>query len=908
MRHQEKLTSEPDASDSMFPHSGESAGLDPTRPVSAWHWRFKLWGGWALINAVFLWHAFSNLMDSRAIYDERAKTDTQNMAAALKEAVKGGLDATEISLHSLAHDRWIRDILLNGSTEDRAEVLNTFSEKHKPGRTFHYFDETGRLDAVSGTESDAPPSIAEGNVFRKLQSEDVEQLIVSRPLLSERSKEWSIILAHRLNDADGHFRGVVSARIPLDYFYGLFLPLSLGPAGAVSVRDLDNNLVARVPKLASGTVGEPGLSNVMRPATAKDLVSGTYVSNSQYDGVHRTVSFERVEHFPLNVFVAIAASDYLAPWFQERQKAQIESAIFAAVTGLLAWLVAIGIRKQDRVSRQVLGQERNFRTLLETASDALVVLNTEGVIQSVNRRAANMLQKERDDLRGMPVDHILQRHQRRLYPGMFSRLCNGRIPSRGTPRRNIILRRPDGTRLPVTVAIRTMDSDQGPLLVLDVRDMSEQRAAEERMRFLASHDALTGLPNRQRAKELVRAILQDASKNESTVAIVHIGLDHFKSINDSVGHAAGDLFLKSVANRLTERRPRAEAVSRISGDEFMLAYSASAKGRSFASLLEQLQVHLRIPMNIDGKSLSTTCSVGVALYPQDAETFEDLSQKATVAMHQAKADGRNKICFFDAETNAELHDKHNLSVHLRRALWGQELALHYQPILDLSTGKLAALEALLRWTHPELGVVSPDRFIPVAEETGLIVEIGAWVLNEACRQSALWKKVGINVPIAVNLSAVQFQRQNVEEIVTEALRHHDISPENLQLELTESIFLQDTEHVLGTLARLKAKGVQISIDDFGTGYSSLSYLRRLNANKLKIDQSFIRNLSGTSKDVAIVKAIIQMAHTLGLVVVAEGVETLDILNMLRDLDCDSAQGYFFARPAAAAALNFDSFS
>lgn len=888
------------------PFSANGENVTPPLPPRLWrsNWPAKLLVGWVLICAAFFWLALTNLRDSRTLYEQRAKTDTLNMTEVLVQAVKGGMDATEISLYSLARDPWTRDVLLGGPVSEKIKILNAFSAKQESGRIFHLYDEAGRLQGASDNESDATPDIEKSNIFRRLRANAAEGLVISKPLQSASTKAWSIVLALRLSDAHGNFRGVVSARIPLDFFYRLFAALDLGPHGAVSIRDLDNSLVVRFPNLVQESAGADKISDAMRTALAQEPMEGTYVSEAHSDGVYRTVSYKRVGHFPLNVFVGVASADYLAPWYREQRTAYFDATAFTAVTALLLWFVGSGIRKQERSATEVLGQEQKFRALLESAPDAMLVLDTSGIVQTSNRRTEILLKKERGSLRGLSIAQILDGHQRRVYPKILRRLVSDVTPLEGSTRRHIALQRSDGTKVAVAVSLRKVDASHGPMYVLDVRDVAEQKAARAKMRFLADHDALTGLTNRQKASDLVRGILRSSTNTSQSVAIVHLGLDHFKTINDSEGHATGDKFLIAIANRLKARRFPPDAVSRISGDEFLLVYSIGTAGPGFMVALEQLLVDIQIPVRIDDRSISTTASAGVAIFPDNADTVEELTQKANLAMYRAKSLGRNNVCYFDANTDAEAQDKHMLAVRLRRALWERELSLHYQPIVDLTSGKMAAVEALLRWTDPDMGVVSPARFIPVAEETGLIVAIGAWVLDEACRQSARWRAAGVGVPIAVNLSSVQFQREDIEEVIFESLRRHNLPPSAVQLELTESILIQETDRVLASLQHLKAGGIKISIDDFGTGYSSLSYLRRLNADKLKIDQSFVRSLCGAPEDVAIVKAIIQMAHSLGLVVVAEGVESEDILKILQDLNCDSAQGYLFAKPAAASALDF----
>lgn len=877
----------------VFPSSA-GGGRSPPKE----RWRMRLWVVLISINAAFLAFSLSNLHRSRIRYEERAQTDTRNMTAAVTDSVKGALDAIDIELRSLSKDPWIRDILLAGSAEQKQALLRVSRDKQNVVRAFRYFDETGALKA-SSDETGASANVAQRLLFRSLQASGSDGLAISKPVQSASSRDWMVVLAYRIVEG-GVFRGVVSATVPLDHFDRFLTVLDLGSSGAVSIRGLDNAVIARIPKAMPTTAEEPVPSATNEARAAQNSPSATYVSKAQWDGVLRTVSYQRVGDYPFRVYLGLAAEDYLAPWRVERNSTYFAVLVFAVATSLLMGFVGRGIRRYERTASELLDQESRFRSLLESASDALLVLDAGGLVQMANRRAEELVQASHGSLQGTSISQWLSRRQRIAYLIMVSELTDGAVELEGTDRRHVLVRRQDGGRIPVAVAVRRMEGIQGALLVLYVRDITEQREALQKMLYLSAHDALTGLPNRQMAVQLLRRTIERAEQNKNLVAVVHLGLDHFKSINDAQSHAVGDRYLQAIAKRLGARRPGPDAVSRLSGDEFMLVYALDAKSRDLRAVLQQLMVDLRIPVSVDGKALSTTASAGVALYPQDGQSAELLAQRASLAMTHAKSLGRDRFCYFHPATDAEVQERHLLFLHLRKALWEGEFALHYQPIMALATGEMVAVEALLRWTNSELGVIGPNRFIPVAEETGLIGEIGAWVLDEACRQSAVWRAAGVELPIAVNLSATQFQRDEldeVEQLIMGTLRKHALPTQALQLELTESVLLHDTEKVLACLQRLKARGLQISIDDFGTGYSSLSYLRRLDANKVKIDQSFVRSLTGALGDVAIVRAIIQMAHSLGLEVVAEGVETVEILQVLQSLACDSAQGYLFARPA-----------
>jgi diguanylate cyclase (GGDEF)-like protein/PAS domain S-box-containing protein len=434
-------------------------------------------------------------------------------------------------------------------------------------------------------------------------------------------------------------------------------------------------------------------------------------------------------------------------------------------------------------------------------------------------------------------------------------------------------------------------------------DITERLAAEKQIEFLSFHDSLTGLPNHLLLQDRFTQVRDYAARSGTKVALLHLDLDNFKSINDSLGHEAGDALLRQVAQRLSGCVSEGCTISRQGGDEFSILVPGLLHADDASALATRIMEQLQLPFMIRGQEISTSASMGVAIFPDDGGELETLRKKADVAMYQAKEMGRNTYRFFDATMNVEAAEHLRLRNGLRRALETQAFELHYQPQIDLNTGAVVGVEALLRWHHPELGPVSPVRFIPVAEDSGLIVPIGAWVLSQACRQAMAWQRAGLPaLTVAVNLSAVQFKRGDVEQSVLRALEESGLSPTRLELELTESILIQNAEAVLASVQRLKQQGVTLSIDDFGTGYSSLSYLKRFDIDKLKIDQSFVRDLGTDPDDAAIVRAVIQMAHSLSLKTIAEGVETAEMAACLRDFGCDEAQGYHFARPMPAKEL------
>jgi diguanylate cyclase (GGDEF)-like protein len=436
------------------------------------------------------------------------------------------------------------------------------------------------------------------------------------------------------------------------------------------------------------------------------------------------------------------------------------------------------------------------------------------------------------------------------------------------------------------------------LLLRAMQYSIERKRYQEELERQANYDGLTGLPNRHLLHDRLKQAVV-GQRQLRPVTVVFIDLDHFKIINDSLGHNAGDEVLRQIADRLRASVRDGDTVARLGGDEFVLILNDQNREDVIFRGMQRILAKVAEPMRVNERELNITCSAGISLYPQDGADVETLLQNADTAMYRAKAHGRNNFQFYTSEMNRLVNERLTLEHSLRRALERNELLLHYQPRINLVTGVADGVEALVRWHHPEHGLVLPDRFIPVAEDTGLIVQIGEWVLQQACAQNRAWQNAGLpRVAVSVNLSARQFREENLVRRVAKIVRETGLKPGDLEMELTESMVMHDAETAIATLRGLRALGLQLSVDDFGTGYSSLSYLQRLPIGTLKIDKSFVHDIGeGISEDDGIIaRAIISLGHSLHLKVVAEGVETAAQLDFLKRHRCDEAQGYYFARP------------
>jgi diguanylate cyclase (GGDEF)-like protein/PAS domain S-box-containing protein len=431
-------------------------------------------------------------------------------------------------------------------------------------------------------------------------------------------------------------------------------------------------------------------------------------------------------------------------------------------------------------------------------------------------------------------------------------------------------------------------------------DITEEKKVEDQIRHMAHHDALTGLPNRVLLQDRIGQAIAQARRSRKVAALLFIDLDRFKNVNDSLGHQVGDSLLRAVAGRLVACVRGTDTVARMGGDEFVVVLTELKRAEDAGQMAQKILAVLPQPIDIDGHELRVTPSVGICLYPHDGEDVETLMRNADAAMYHAKETGRNNFQFFTPQMNIAANQRLLLEKDLRLALERDEFTIYYQPQIDLKTGGIVGVEALLRWRHSQRGMVAPSDFIPVAEETGLITPIGEWVLRGACMQARKWQTLGYpQLQVSVNCSAQQFRQEGLLDVVARTLQQTGLPASSLELEITESVIVEHAEHVIARLKALDEIGLKLSIDDFGTGYSSLGYLKRFPIHELKIDQSFVRDIGTDPDDAAIVSAIIALARSLGLRVVAEGVETAEQLAFLKKLGCDWAQGYLFSRPLPA---------
>ncbi|MCH7998066.1 MAG: EAL domain-containing protein [Chloroflexi bacterium] len=562
-------------------------------------------------------------------------------------------------------------------------------------------------------------------------------------------------------------------------------------------------------------------------------------------------------------------------------------------------------RKQ---AEEALGRlSRQNELLLNSAGEGIYGLDLEGKTTFVNPAAARMIGWEVEELIGKPQHDILHHskpdgspYPRESCP-IYAALNDGSVHHVDDE----VFWRRDGTSFPVEYASTPILDERGELAgaVVTFRDITERKQAEETIKHLAYHDALTNLANRTMFEDRLVVTLAQARRKRRMAAVMFLDLDQFKVVNDTVGHALGDRLLQSVAERLTGLVRDGDTVARVGGDEFTLLLAEVERVEEVAEVAERVLDALRQPWVLNGHEFRITTSIGIAMFPSDGEDADSLLSNADTAMYRAKDQGRDNYKLYTPAMNARIVERLALENSLRHGLERGEFLVYYQPQVDIASGKIVGMEALVRWQHPERGLVFPAEFIPVAEETGLIVPLGEWVLRTACAQNKAWQEAGFPpMRMAVNLSARQFQQRDLIEEVDEVLKETGLEARWLQLEITEGVAMQDVESNIAVLRKLREMGVQIAIDDFGTGHSSLSYLSRLPIDVIKIDQSFVQDMTTDPNDAAIARSIIVMAHNLKLKVIAEGVETEEQLAFLKKRRCDEMQGYLFSKPAPAEAF------
>ena len=748
-------------------------------------------------------------------------------------------------------------------------------------------DRDGRIVA-----SNPPPggaSVASQPFFRFHQHSRADTPYVSQATTDEANPDWHIHFSRRLNDAAGGFAGAVVVTVDPAYFTSGYERSRMGEHGALGLFGSDG--VFRALRVGDNVAWGSGA-----PAASDD--SGT-LAPSAWDGRHRYTSVRRLHGFSLTAIVGLAESEQMAAFEQQRRNYLWLAGSGSAALVLVVALVCVLSWQMTKTRRRIRRFQETYAAASEASVDAFFVMRSicddkgtivDFVIEATNTRAEKMSGMSKQKLHGQKLCVVMPSYRNN---GIFDDLVKVAILG-GVHEAEWQSSHP-------AIDQRWLHRQVVPVeggVVAIVRDITERKLAEERIRHMAHHDELTGLPNRSLIRDRLDQAIRHARRNGRCVAVAFIDLDGFKLVNDGLGHNAGDELLKVVGARMAGCMQRDDMLGRFGGDEFVIILADQPDDpMAVAPVLEKIRQAVNEPILLDNQEVQVGCSMGVVMYPRDGDDPNTLMMNADAAMYRAKELGKNAFQFYAREMNASVEEKLVLLEGLRNALECRQFSLLYQPKVDLRSGRIFGVEALIRWQHPEHGMVSPARFIALAEESGLIIPIGDWVLQTACRQASAWCDAGLpRVAMSVNVSPRQFEEKRLVERVAHALHDSGLPAGALEIEVTEGLIMRDLAQSVGKMGELKAMGVNLSIDDFGTGYSSLSALKSFPISTLKIDKSFVSDLADNPGDQAIALAVISLGHRLNLRVLAEGVETEQQRRFLLDNDCDEMQGYLFSRP------------
>ncbi|WP_281863642.1 bifunctional diguanylate cyclase/phosphodiesterase [Planomicrobium okeanokoites] len=567
-------------------------------------------------------------------------------------------------------------------------------------------------------------------------------------------------------------------------------------------------------------------------------------------------------------------------------------------TLLILSLAYNSVRIDRRITAQSDESELKFQSVIESANDAIIVADHTGHITQWNQGAAHIFGHLKEEVLGESLQMIIPERFRQLHQDGMKRYYESRKPHVIGKTLELDGLRKDGSEFPIELSLGTWETEDGLFFSSIIRDITERKLTEERISSLVYLDPLTGLPNRRLFNDRLETTLARAVEDQQLFSLLYLDIDHFKLVNDTLGHAGGDQLLMEVTERLQLQLAEKDTLSRLGGDEFIFLLPRT-NHRQAAEYSQRILDSFHKPFRFNGEELFVTPSIGISLYPSDGQDAETLIKNADIALYRVKEEGKNNFQFYTNDMNEEVARRSKIAIGLRKGLERGEFTINYQPQIDIKSSGIIGVEALVRWVHPHMGPISPGEFIPIAEESGTIIQLGEFVLRNACLQNKAWQDAGLpKFRVAINISARQFSQLNLCELVQSALADSGLQPEYLELELTESI-IQNAAGAIETMKELKTMGIHLSIDDFGTGYSSLSYLKLFPINTLKIDQYFTRNIHVDVKDAALVDTIIRMAHNLELNVIAEGVETDEQLSFLKERHCNQAQGYLFNRPLPA---------
>ena len=737
-------------------------------------------------------------------------------------------------------------------------------------------------------------NVSDRDYFQALNTDATLETFISKPIQNRATGKWTIYLARRLNTPDGDFMGMVLGAITLEYFQGYFQSITLQEGSAIALLREDGLLLARYPQ--SSKIGE-------RISNFEPVGGGTIApivrNKSQMDDQLRIVARKSLANYPLRVAISQTEESALRGWRGFANLSNSMAVGSAVLILLIALLVSRWWRSQERLNDELRLQNVRFDTALDNMCSGLCMFDEHKRLVVWNDRYAELYRLPPELLKiGTPHEEIIAY---RVSHGILKGETTEVVVKRKIAELGQLSVDASSSRIDELADGRLIHVTRQPMKgggwVTTHEDVTERLRSDAKIVHMAHHDALTDLPNRVLLRERLEYNLTGARRGNRNTVVLMLDLDRFKEINDTLGHPVGDALLRATAQRLRKCLREGATIARLGGDEFAVIEDMTDPAVEATALATRLQTALAEPFDLEDHRVVIGSSIGIAVAPADGVEPDQLLMKADLALYRAKNDGRGTHRFFEPAMDTVMRKRHSLQVDLRKALVNGEFELFYQPFVNLQRNEVCGFEALLRWHHPERGMVSPVEFIPIAEETGLIVPIGEWVIRQACAEAATWPE---NIKVAVNLSPAQFKNKNLVEMVFNTLVASGLPGRRLELEITESAILEHNAATLTTVNQLRGFGIQIALDDFGTGYSSFGYLQKFPFDKIKIDRSFIENLSNGHGALAILRAIITLANTLGVTTIAECVETQEQLKVICAEGCTEMQGYLFspARPAS----------
>ena len=749
------------------------------------------------------------------------------------------------------------------------------------------FDADGQLINSSQSWPIATISIADRTFFKDFSTDQWSPVVLLAPVQSRFTGGWTTVIARKVVGPNGQFLGIVSRGISPANFETFFESLTLGEGAAISMLHRDGTMLARYPHIEAMIGRNFSTAPVQQILTKAD--HGTIRLVSPVDGEDRLASTRALAEFPLSIIATTTVSTALADWKAQTRFLIVAAALAALVIAFTLSLIVRKLSKQHKRAEMRLALEkRRLDTAINNMTQGLLLYDSSARIVVCNQRYIEMYGLSPDVVKpGCNFrDVIAHRKETGSFEGDVDDFCS-------TVLRNVAQGKVTHTVLE-SLDGRSIQIVNRPLVaggwVATMEDITERQRSDERIAHLAHYDALTDLPNRALFREQLEQALKRVQRGEQ-LAVLYIDIDEFKSVNDTLGHSVGDELLKAVADRLRGCLRKTDFVARLGGDEFAIIQTELERPADATELVTRIYEAIRAPYECVGHLITTDASIGIALAPEDGTDLDQLLKNADLAMYGAKADGRRTYRFFEPGMDARVKALRTLELDLRQAITDGGFEIHYQPLVNLRDNKVTGCEALLRWRHPKLGMISPAAFIPVAEDTGLINQLGEWVLTTACAEAATWPD---HIRVAVNVSPVQFRSQTLALKVAAALAASGLPANRLELEITEAVLIRDDEAALALMHQLRKLGVRIALDDFGTGYSSLSYLQRFPFDKIKIDRCFIKGIAEPDGSPSIVQAVVNIAAERNMTTTAEGVETEQQLEILRKLGCTEMQGYLFS--------------